>query len=261
MDTPIIDSKFGFSYTAPHRPAELAAFEGLCEAFERSPLPLARRLQHFPRHIRRQDMARFLARTELFKLALDVNGSIVEGGVFCGGGVMTWAHLSAIYEPYNHTRRIFGLDTFSGFPDAHAKDTVTASGMHPSPGQLSTHADIKSEIEALVALHDSNRPVGHIPKVHLVAGDARESIPKLLVDQPHLLISLMYLDFDLYEPTRCALRHLLPRVVAGGVVAFDELNCQQFPGETQALLEEVDLSKTKLRRFPIDPYVSYFIKE
>ena len=255
MNTPVTDSTFGFSYTAPHQPGELTAFEGLCRAFESSPLPLARRLQNFPRHIRRQDLARFLTRAELFKQVLNVNGSIVEGGVFCGGGVMTWAHLSAIYEPYNHTRRIFGLDTFSGFPDTHAKDARAESG------QLSTHADMKSEIEALVALHDANRPLGHIPKVQLLAGDARESIPKLLADHPHLLISLLYLDFDLYEPTRCALQLLLPRVVAGGIVAFDELNCAQFPGETNALLDEVDLTKARLRRFPIDPYISYYIKE
>ncbi len=260
MNTAVTDSSFGFSYTAPHQPAELRAFEGLCQAFDRSPLPLARRLQNFPRHIRRQDIARFLVRTELFKQVLNVNGSIVEGGVFCGGGVMTWAHLSAIYEPYNHTRRIFGLDTFSGFPESHEKDAASSSAARAESGQLSTHADMKEEIEALVRLHDENRPLGHIPKVHLFAGDARDSIPKLLTDHPHLLISLLYLDFDLYEPTKCALQTLFSRVVAGGIVAFDELNCPQFPGETNALLEEVDMGKAKLCRFPIDPYISYFIK-
>ena len=261
MNKPVTDSSFGFSYSAPYQPSELDAFQGLCQAFDHSSLPLARRLQNFPRHVRRQDLARFLARTELFKQVINVNGSIVEGGVFCGGGVMTWAHLSAIYEPYNHTRRIFGLDTFSGFPETHAKDTVSQGHRRAESGQLSTHPDMKSEIEALVTLHDANRPLGHIPKVHLFAGDARESIPKLIADHPQLLISLLYLDFDLYEPTKVALHTLLPRVVAGGVVAFDELNCPQFPGETSALLEEVNLAKARLRRFPIDPYISYFVKE
>lgn len=60
--------------------------------------------------------------------------------------------------------------------------------------------------------------------------------------------------------TKAALAALLPRVVKGGVVAFDELNCAEFAGETTALLETLSLDQVELRRFPIDPYVSYFIK-
>jgi hypothetical protein len=52
---------------------------------------------------------------------------------------------------------------------------------------------------------------------------------------------LLYLVFDIYEPTKVALREIMPRVVKGGVVAFDELNCAEFAGETRALLEEMDL--------------------
>ncbi len=122
------------------------------------------------------------------------------------------------------------------------------------------HAKIKQEIERLVALHDQNRPLRHIPKVELVEGDACKTIPKYIEQNPHLMVSLLYLDFDLYEPTKVALEKLYPRVVKGGLVAFDELNCPEFPGETIALLETVDLAEVKLRRFPFDPYVSYFVR-
>ena len=30
---------------------------------------------------------------------------------------MTWAKLSAVLEPNNLTRRIYGFDSFEGFPD------------------------------------------------------------------------------------------------------------------------------------------------
>jgi hypothetical protein len=242
-------------------PADGEALEALSAAFEQSPLSIAQRFQAFPRHVRRQDLARFLARYELFKLCQACHGNVVECGVFTGGGVMAWAHFSAILEPYNHTRRIIGFDTFSGFPAPGPKDTTTGRSEFLKEGALEAHASIQQEIEQLAAIHDRNRPLGHIPKVELVAGDACETIPKYVVEHPHAVFSLLYLDFDLYEPTKTVLEHLWPRVVAGGIVAFDQVNCAEFPGETTALVEVLGLEKVALRRFAFDPYISYFVKQ
>ena len=52
----------------------------------------------------------------------------------------------------------------------------------------------------------------HIPKIELVKGDVRKTIPKYIKDNPHLIVSLLYLDLDLYEPTRAALRNFIPRM-------------------------------------------------
>jgi hypothetical protein len=127
-------------------------------------------------------------------------------------------------------------------------------------GAFQTSDNIIDELKKLTAIHDKNRPLGHIPKIELVAGDATKTIPLLIKETPHLLVSLLYLDFDIYEPTKVALQEILPRVVKGGVVAFDELNCAEFAGETRALLEVMNLREVELRRFPIDPYISYFIR-
>lgn len=247
-------------HTARHTPDERSLPRELCDAFEGSGLPLSLRLQNFSRHVRRQDLARFLAKYEIFKQVLPVNGSIAECGVFAGGGIMTWQHCSAILEPYNHSRRIIGFDTFAGFPEVHEKDLASGESEHLHEGALTTSPTIQKEIEGLVALHDRNRPLGHIPKVELVAGDARQSIPAYVAANSHLILSLLYLDFDIYEPTRVALEHLYPRVVKGGIVAFDELNCAEFPGETSALADMFDLKQIELRRFPFEPYISFFTK-
>ncbi len=246
--------------TDKHTPTEKSLIGELSEAFERSSLPVAQRLHSFPRHVRRQDVARFLAKYELFKKILPVNGSIVECGVYAGGGLAAWMHFSAILEPYNHTRRIIGFDTFEGFPSVHPKDFDKGTSKHLEPGRLGTSQDIQAEIDGLVKLHDQNRPLGHIPKVELVRGDACRTIPQYVVDRPHLLVSMIYLDFDLYEPTLVALKELYPRIPKGGVIAFDELNCEELPGVTTALLEELGLKNVALRRFPFDPYVAYFVR-
>jgi len=243
-----------------HLPGEESILNDLCEAFENASVPLAQRLETFPRHVRRQDLARFLVRYEIFKLNLGVHGSVVECGVFAGGGLMTWMHCSSILEPYNHTRRVIGFDTFTGFPKPHQKDTGSGTSEYLHEGTFYTSTEIVEELNHLVSIHDRNRPLGHISKIDLVRGDSCETIPQYLKQHPHLLISLLYLDFDLYDPTKVALKHFLPRVVPGGVVAFDELNSADFPGETLAFLEAAGGGAGPLRRFPADPCISYFVK-
>ena len=255
------ENKSGLYHEAMHTADEKKLMGDLVGAFENSKLPLGARLQNFPRHVRRQDISRFLTKWELFKLALPVHGSVVECGVFAGGGLVAWMHFSSILEPLNHQRRIFGFDTFSGFPKLAPQDTSHGKSEHLKTGGLETNREIVDELQELIALHDRNRPIGHLRKTELIVGDACQTIPKFVEDHPHLLISLLYLDFDIYEPTMAALKHFFPRVAKGGIVAFDELNCPEFPGETTALLESFDLRKVALRRLPYDPYISYFVKE
>ncbi|MBK9362456.1 MAG: crotonobetainyl-CoA--carnitine CoA-transferase, partial [Rubrivivax sp.] len=47
----------------------------------------------------------------------------------------------------------------------------------------------------------------------------------------------------------------------GSVLAFDELNCPEFPGETRALREVLGLSKFAIRRDPSSPLTSYLVIE
>lgn len=245
---------------ALYRQDEQNVFSNLYSAFNDSELSLAYKLQAFPVWVRRQDFAYCLAKYEIFKQILNVNGSIVECGVFVGSGIMTWLHCSSILEPYNHTRKIIGFDTFSGFPEIDEKDKKTGTSEHLKVGGLESTKTIYEELKKVIAIHDANRPLSHIEKVDLVKGDASVTINEYVESNPHLLISLLYLDFDIYKPTKDALRTLYKRVVKGGIIAFDELNCKQYPGETVAMLEELDLEKVELKRFPFTTHLSYFVK-
>jgi hypothetical protein len=245
---------------ALYRKEEGDIFNNLYSAFENSALSLPYKLQAFPVWVRRQDFAYCMAKYEIFKQIVNVNGSIVECGVFVGSGTMTWLHCSSILEPYNHTRKIIGFDTFAGFPGIDEKDKQTGTSEHLKVGGLQTTASMYEELKQVVAIHDANRPLSHIPKVELVQGDACEKIKEYVEANPHLLISLLYLDFDIYKPTKEALQLLYKRVVKGGIIAFDELNCKQYPGETVAMLEELDLEKVELKRFPFVTHLSYFVK-
>ncbi len=224
--------------------------------FDANPSSWETKLDNFPKYVRRQNLTRFLALYELFKRVLPVKGSVVECGVNHGFGLMTWAKLSAILEPVNLTRRIYGFDTFEGFPGVGAEDRSAASG-HVRAGDLA--ADVHDELEQLVEVYDSTRFLGHVAKVKMVRGDATATIPAFVEANPHLVVSLLYLDFDLYAPTKVALEHFLPRMPAGSVLAFDELDNPLWPGETLAMLETHANRRLKLERLEFDPYIAFAV--
>lgn len=228
------------------------AIEGI---FNSSVDPVEIRIESFPKYVRRQHLTRFLAHYEIFKRILKVKGSVVECGVNRGFGVMTWAKLSAVLEPVNLTRRIYGFDTFCGFPSVDDKDAPGSGQESPNPGDFA--ADSYTELLRLIALYDEDRFLGHIPKVELIKGDATETIPRFVAEHQHLVISLLFLDFDLYEPTRVALEAFVPRMPRGAILAFDELDNPTWPGETRALLETVGIRDLGLRRLEFDPYIAF----
>lgn len=215
------------------------------------------KLENFPKYVRRQHLKRFLAMYEIFKLVLPVKGSIVECGVFRGFSVMAWAKLSTILEPENLTRRIYAFDTFSGFPSVNENDLAGAGIAEPGDFNTSSY----DELQALLKVYDQDRFLGHIPKVQLIPGDAAQTIPPFVQQNSQLLVSLLFLDFDLYEPTKVALEQLVPRMPKGAVLAFDELDNPIWPGETHALLNTLSVGRLRIQRVEWDPYIGYAVLE
>ena len=72
---------------------------------------------------------------------------------------------------------------------------------------------------------------------------------------------MLFIDLDLYEPTKAALEHILPRMPKGSIVAFDELDNPMWPGETEALLEKMQLNRLRIQRFDWDPYIGFAVLE
>jgi hypothetical protein len=225
--------------------------------FEDSKCQLEKKLENFTKYVRRQNIARFLVQTELFKLQAKVKGSIIECGVHHGGGVMAWGKLSTTLEPYNYHRKIIGFDTFEGFP--HVAPIDKFKNPEVKCGMFSENYNVYNELDACIKEFDENRFLNHIPKIELIKGDANLTMPLYLINNPHLLVSLLYLDFDVYEPTLTALKTFLPRMPKGAVLAFDEINNPSWPGETIALLEELNIKNCELLCFEYEPNISYMV--
>ena len=176
------------------------------------------KLQNFPKYVPQKNIISFLAKNEIFKRVLDVHGAVVECGVLFGGSLLSWAHFSAIYEPINLTRKIIGFDTFEGFPGRHEKDR---SGDFGEKGDFDSHS--YDDLRECARIYDMLRFKNHVPKIELVKGDFLETGKQYLHDNPHSVVALLFLDFDIYEPTKEALDIFVDRIPKGGVIAFDHL--------------------------------------
>jgi hypothetical protein len=174
----------------------------------------------------------FLAKYELMKMIQDIPGAVVEMGVCSGNGLLSVLHCHNILQPTYKYREFYGFDTFEGFPEVHKNDI---SDIKWEKGDFAN--DSYDNLLSLISVH--NNYCYAPPPVRLVKGDVNKTLPKLLEENKHIIVSLLYLDLDIYEPTKTALHYLLPKMAKGSIVAFDELNWKSFPGETIAALEEL----------------------
>ena len=158
----------------------------------------------FAKFAPREHMTKFLARYEIFKKILEIPGSIVDCGVFAGQSLFTFAKLSSIFEPHNYQRKVYGFDTFSGFSKISKKDEKSKSEFLLEGGvSYSDYDDIQNAIK----IFDLNRSISHIPKIEVIKGDVAETIPKFVDDHPEIVVSLLNIDMDLYEPAKVALEY------------------------------------------------------
>jgi len=216
------------------------------------------KLCNFTKYAPRQHLTKFVSKYEIFKKILNVEGAIIECGVRFGGGLMTFAQLSSIFEPVNYTRKIIGFDTFAGFPGISKKD-FGSKNPHAHKGGMAVNSF--NDLKNCIKLYDSNRFLSDYSKIELIKGDATKTIPKFIKDNPHTVVSLLYLDFDIYKPTKIAIENFIDRMPKGAIIAFDELNDKNWKGETQAVLETIGIKNLKISRFPFDTFFSYAVIE
>ncbi|NOQ31401.1 MAG: class I SAM-dependent methyltransferase [Helicobacteraceae bacterium] len=212
----------------------------------------------FPVFATRQSVTYLLERYQLYMMAKNVPGNIIECGVGNGFGLMSFAHFCSIYEPYHYVRKIVGFDTFEGFTPPDEKDMTSKAG-HMKEGGL--HYDSYETLLESIKLYDKNRALGHIEKVEIIKGDISKTLPKYLEENPQLVVSILYLDMDLYKPTKDTIELLYNRLPKGGMIVFDELNHSDYPGETIALMETIGTSNLKLERLDISSMLAYAKKD
>ena len=232
--------------------------EEFLNLFKQCPIPENELLQNLGLFIKRQDLSRIIFMNEIYQKILNVHGVIIEFGTRWGQNLALFESFRGMYEPYNHTRKIIGFDSFEGFPSTHAKD-----GQHDviKKGGFSVTKGYEDYLDSILNYHETESPISNMKKYRLIKGDAIKETQIFLEKNPHTIIALAYFDFDLYEPTKKCLELIKPYITKGTVIGFDELNHSTYPGETLALKEVFGLDAFKITRTPYSSHTSYITIE
>lgn len=162
-----------------------------------------------------------------------VNGDVVECGV--GRGVSFFL-LGSFMSKLQHQGRLFGFDSFQGFP---VPSPLDASPRNPQGGEW---AETSPEH---VKAHFTDAGLNDFfeQRCRLIPGFFERTLAGEL---PFSQISLLHLDVDLYESYRTSGSTLEPLVAENGVVLVDEFNDPAWPGATKAVLEILSDSNRRL---------------
>ena len=227
--------------------------------FRECPIPDADILNNLGLFLNSKNLSRILCMDHLYQQIVDVMGVVMEFGTRWGQNASLFAALRGIYEPFNRHRKIIGFDTFTGFPSLHAKDNLGCDVIRE--GGLATTDDYDKYLEQVMQFQEADNPLSHIRKFEIRKGDATMEVDRYLEGHPETIVALAYFDFDIYEPTKKCLEAIRSRLVKGSVLAFDELNDPDSPGETAALMEVFGLHNIRLKRYRYASRVSYFVVE
>lgn len=179
---------------------------------------------HFGLYSGIQTIGKSLAVYELIKQTLGVPGNIMEFGCWKGSNLLLMAKILRLLQP-NTIKEVYGFDSFKGLRTFSRKDGAKTSAAR---GMYRGREDI---LRKCISLYEMDG------WVHLVKGEASRTIKAFERENDHFPISLAYLDFDLYAPTRAALRFVHKRLSFGGLIAFDEAMTHDWKGEGAAMLE------------------------
>lgn len=227
--------------------------------FRACPIPEADILNNLGLFLNSKNLSRILFMDHIYRQIVDVMGTVMEFGTRWGQNMSLFAALRGIYEPFNRHRRIIGFDTFTGFPALTEKDNTGCDVIRQ--GGLATTDRYEQYLERVMQFQERDNPLSHICKFEVRKGDATEEIERYLHEHPETIVALAFFDFDIYEPTKKCLEAIKDRLVKGSVLAFDELNDPDSPGETTALMEVFGLRNVRLKRHRHASRVSYFVVE
>ena len=60
-------------------------------------------------------------------------------------------------------------------------------------------------------------------------------------------------DMDVYDSTYDVLKLIKPRLFKGSILVFDEFNDDNWPGETQAVFDALEMNDLEMMHFPNQP--------
>ena len=145
--------------------------------------------------------------------------------------------LSIAIQALKQKRIIHGFDSFDGFPEPSLEDLPGKARR----GHYKTRQD--SVIKYLI---NSGLDKDYVASnVMLVPGFFSDSLEKYKGGK----IALLHLDVDIYSSYKETLEFFYPKMVTGGIIAFDEYqSIEKYPGARKAIDEFFNGRREKIVR-------------
>lgn len=180
----------------------------------------------------------------------NIEGSIVECGVYRGGLTMIMAETIEKYSNNNFDREYYLLDTFLGMPEPSKEDFKMSLTLNNSVNDVIKHTKDKY-LSSLNDVGKSNWCLGEIEEVKKTINKSGIDINKFFLIEGMVEktlqnntipdIAILRLDTDFYSSTIAELKILYPKLVKGGVLIIDDYGV--WNGATKATHEYFNFFK------------------
>lgn len=222
-----------------YRPPDPLSPPSDCDAFTRGVIERVR-----PYTLTSAERIMALVEAVRYVVRADVPGALAECGVWRGGSMMVVAH--TLLDLGVTDRDLYLFDTFTHMPEPGEhdadRDGVPADQILEVAVEAEAFRYLPFE-EVVAALHATGYPAD---RFHFVPGMVEDTIPEQAPEQ----LALCRLDTDWYESTAHELRHLYPRLAAGGILLVDDYG--HFLGAKKAVDEYFDEQGTPVLLHRID---------
>ena len=80
------------------------------------------------------------------------------------------------------------------------------------------------------------RPINQFEKIELIRGDLRKTAHDYVNQHQNLIVRILSLSVNLYEPTKSALKAFLTRMPKGSIIVPFTLNVEMYPGDRKSVV-------------------------
>lgn len=208
----------------------------------------------FPLYIRRVWLKKFLAHYEIYSKIKDVEGDVVELGVFRGLSLLSFALFNEYFGKVKRT--IYGIDNFEGFSVLTKED-----GKEYDVPKFEGGFSPANYYEELIYIIDQFNKKSKYTQIKILKGNAEDVVYDFEKNHSEKL-ALLHFDVDIYVPTKIGLENLYPLLNKKGLVVFDEYSIIEWSGETKAADEYFEDKDVEFKKFPWQGAPSaYIIKD
>lgn len=164
-----------------------------------------------------------MAISDLLREALEIPGHIAEFGSWRGANLLFLAKLLRIYDSQG-SKQVHCFDSFEGLSTFTSEDGAAVDEKGEYAGSL-------RELTDMIDLYEFQDDI----TIH--KGLIQDTLPRFIDENPGVMMSFVYCDTDLFEPTKLILENMHDRLVAGGIFVLDQWSHERWPGESLAVQE------------------------